>query len=271
MIRDVKDGSVFRNLKYFEDNPEAFAAMFYSDAVELVNPLGAARGKHKVVQIFFSLAEIPKIQRSQVDRMQLAMIVREKLLKKYGIAKIYKILIDDLKKLEEGIDIDLPFPRTVKCGVLLHSGDNLESHSVGGFSTNFSSRDVCRFCHAQYEDLVANIHGLDDEVPHRGWTLEEYNNIIDSIEEDQNQTEEPDESVNFPVSNFEEHLFDEFDEPEDIEDLDSEVESEEEEEGEERKKTFGLRHRCPFNALDAFHAVYSFPPDILHDLMEGKI
>ena len=37
----------------------------------LVNPLGAGRGHHKVIQIFYSLCEIPKNQRSKIDRIQL--------------------------------------------------------------------------------------------------------------------------------------------------------------------------------------------------------
>ena len=272
VLRDVKDGNVFKNVKFFQDNPGAFAAMFYSDAVELVNPLGAARGKHKVIQIFFNLAEIPKCQRSQVDRMQVALIVKEKLVKKYGIHKIYKNLVDDLKKLENGIEVENPVPRIIKCGVLLHSGDNLESHSVGGFSMSFSSRDVCRFCHIQHEELSNNIHGLDGETQLRGWTVAEYDEICDSIEStlDEQVFEIEDTIIDTPVLDFEDHLFDEFDEPEDF---DSPVSGEglEEEEDEERKEMYGLRHRCPFNSLQAFHAVYSFPPDILHDLMEGDM
>ena len=93
-----------------------------------------------MVQIFWTLGDIPKYQRSQIDRLQLAMIVKEKLLKKYGYSVIYKPLIDDLKKLEAGILVESPVPKMVKCGILLHAGDNLESVSVGGFSMNFSSK-----------------------------------------------------------------------------------------------------------------------------------
>ena len=78
VLADVLDGSVYRNNKFFQENPGAFAAIFYSDALEIVNPLGAARGKHKVVQIFYTLANVPKIQRSNIDRMQLTLIVKEK-------------------------------------------------------------------------------------------------------------------------------------------------------------------------------------------------
>ena len=103
IIQDIKDGSHYKSLGYFKDNPSAFVSFLYSDALEIANPLGAARGKHKIVQLFYNLANIPKSQRSTIDRMQLALIVKEKNIRKYGLDIIYKALIDDLKKLEEGI------------------------------------------------------------------------------------------------------------------------------------------------------------------------
>ena len=88
-------------------------------------------------------------------------------------------------------------------------------------------------------------------------------------ERNENHIEElNDYSITAPILDLEEHLFDEFDESDGREDCDSDSEMDEEDQG-ERLRTFGLRHRCPFNVLSAFHAVYGFPPDILHDLMEG--
>ena len=273
VLRDIKDGSAFKGVGFFKENPGAFVAVFYSDALEIVNPLGAARGKHKVVQIFFTLADMPKIQRSQVDRIQLAMIVKEKLIKKYGIDKIYKNLIDDLKKLEEGIVVQNPVPRLVKCGVLLHAGDNLESHLVGGFSANFSSGDICRFCHCKHGDLAEHIHALDGEVPHPNWTIEEYDEICSNIEKREDFVEVESNTISLPIDALDDHLFDEYDEPEDLNASDSSSESEEDnadDDDDERNKTYGLKRRCPFNVLQSFHAVYGFPPDLLHDLFEGK-
>lgn len=68
VVSDVKDGEVYKNVPFFKENPEAYCALFYSDALEVVNPLASARGKHKVVQIFWTLGDIPKHQRSQIDR-----------------------------------------------------------------------------------------------------------------------------------------------------------------------------------------------------------
>ena len=33
---------------------------------------------------------------------------------------------------------------------------------------------------------------------------------------------------------------------------------------------FGLRGKCPLNVLQSFHCVHGMPPDILHDILEGK-
>ena len=41
LIKDVKDGTVYKSSKYFTQNPEAFSLMLYSNGVELVNPLAS--------------------------------------------------------------------------------------------------------------------------------------------------------------------------------------------------------------------------------------
>ena len=68
------------------------------------------------------------------------MVFREKLLKKYSLQTIYKPLVDDLKRLELGVVINLPMTRRIKCGVICYAADNLEASVVGGFSACFSSK-----------------------------------------------------------------------------------------------------------------------------------
>ena len=130
-LSDLKEGTVYKNSEFFTSHPDAFTAMIYSDGVEIKNPLGAARGRYKIIQVFYTLAAIDKGQRSKIDRIQLLMVFRESLLKKYSMKKIFKPLIDDLKKLEKGIQVDVPVSRIVRCGLLCYSADNLEAHTMG--------------------------------------------------------------------------------------------------------------------------------------------
>ena len=131
VLRDFRDGSAFKESDYFKDNPGAYASHFYSDAVELTNPLGASKGRHKIVQVFYTLCQIPKSQRSQIDRIQVCMIFKEKLIKKYGFDVIFKDLVKDLRDLEVGMTINYPTERRVQMGLLAYSADNLEAHSLG--------------------------------------------------------------------------------------------------------------------------------------------
>ena len=65
------------------------------------------------------------------------MIFKEKLVKKHGLKRILKPLVKDLKELEEGIYINFPIRRQVQLGVLVFSTENLEAHTLGGFSKCF--------------------------------------------------------------------------------------------------------------------------------------
>jgi hypothetical protein len=103
-LRDVKDGSAYKENGYFRNNPEAFTLLLYSDALELCNPLGARKGVHKVVNIYFTIAELPKHLRSKTENIFLALTVKDKDLKDYR-QEVYQPLLDDLAKLERGVDI----------------------------------------------------------------------------------------------------------------------------------------------------------------------
>jgi hypothetical protein len=171
LLRDVKDGSVYKSNAFFQMNPDACTLMFYSDAVELNNPLGAKKGVYKIVNVYWTLAEIPKHLRSRTENWFLALSVKEHDLKLDREA-VYKPLIEDLLRLEQGIPCGEG--KTLRAGLLCHIGDNLESHTVGGFSACFSSGDICRLCHLQYKDLQT-ITGIP-KAP--AWTREEYDSIV---------------------------------------------------------------------------------------------
>ena len=128
IIRDVKDASAYKNNEYWKENPTALVLGLYSDAVELVSPIGSGKGKQKIVQLFWTVYDVPKHLRSTVDRIQLGMVFKEKLLKKYSQATIFNRLIEDLKTLETvGVEIFYPYRRNLKAAVLLYSADNLEA------------------------------------------------------------------------------------------------------------------------------------------------
>ncbi len=60
MLYDFKDGDFWKKSKFFQTNPDALGLIFYSDELEICNPLGAAKGRQKVLNLYMSIAEISK-------------------------------------------------------------------------------------------------------------------------------------------------------------------------------------------------------------------
>ena len=138
----------------------------------------------------------------------------------------------------------------------------LQAHVIGGFSGSFSTRDVCRYCHVQYEDLQDHIHNfVEGKSVHEPWTVTEYDSIVEQVDHggDFGEVEH--------VQITEINLFDEHDDPEEEIDQDSEEEASDE----ELNESHGLKGKCVFNDLKSFHCVISMPPDCLHDLFEGVL
>ena len=175
-VRDVKDGRVYKSHPFFKKHSDAYTLLLYSDSIELANPLGAKKGTYKLVNVYWTFAEIPKYLRSRSENWFLALSVKENDLK-LAREEVYKPLLEDLCCLEKGIvGSD---GKLLRAGLLCHIGDNLESHLVGGFNTCFSSKDICRICHCQYSDLPT-ITGIP-KAP--AWTQEEYDKIFEGDRE----------------------------------------------------------------------------------------
>ena len=124
-------------------------------------------------------------------------------------------------------------------------------------------------------------------MSHKYWKTQEYDHIVDSIEETNSDSE--DEDVN--IDQLEINLFNKVDEPfaieinsqaPDSDDDEDSIESSSDTDDDDSQfdeesvaaypdNNFGLKSRCPFNELQAFHAIHSFPPDIMHDLFEGVV
>lgn len=128
VLEDVRDGKIFK------------------DSFEVVNPLGSGKKTHKLLAIYMTLGEILPHNRSSVDPIQLVMLCRESDYHFFGQEKVFSCLVNDLKNNEQS-GITLETSETVKGVVIAIVGDNLGSHSLGGFTENFSkSHDFCRYC-----------------------------------------------------------------------------------------------------------------------------
>ena len=176
VLSDSCDGKVFMSNTFFQENPSCLKLVLYQDAFEVVNPLGSAKKKHKVLAVYFSLLNMPPHVRSNVDHMQLVLLCREKDFKDFGHAKVFSELLADLKELEEnGITLG---DEHVKGALYCIAGDNLGSHTIGGFTENFSSSEYfCRYCLISRTEFQG-----DPNICGRERTPETYRSAIEQLE-----------------------------------------------------------------------------------------
>ena len=270
-IKDIKDGTVYKDNDYFKKNNTALAFQLYSDCVEVTNPLGAAKGTHKLLMMYVSILDFQLQYRSKIDSSFLVLVARYKEIKN-SRELVFKKLIDDLKDLEAGIIIG---EDVVKAGLLTYCGDNLECHEIGGFQKYFHAGHPCRFCLIPYKKLQE----LFPSVPYLPlWTKEKYDAIVKDIQQDNNHR-----STEAEILHVEQYIADleaskrvdefEEDESEDDDEPDEDLidGGEDENENEENQGRYGLRMACVFNELEAFHAVGSMANDIFHNLFEGGL
>ncbi|XP_077972807.1 uncharacterized protein LOC120330222 [Styela clava] len=157
-LLDIKDGGAFKKNSFF--NQEAvlrpLQIILYQDAFEIVNPLGSAKKKHKILATYFTLGNIHPYCRSKVSPIQLVMLVKEHYVSNECIKDIFSPLLADLKIIEhEGID--LGFSEKVRGSISCILGDNLGSHWIGGFVTNFGTSEYfCRYCSVKRSDFSEN-------------------------------------------------------------------------------------------------------------------
>lgn len=122
-LGDFCDGSLYKNHPLFSsatENDETLYLQFlmYYDDVEVNNPLGSRRGKHKlgkyvqyvVIRLqclyilalfYYTLANFEPKYRSTLKSIQLVAVVTQPLLKEYGFARILQPFIDDMNKLRK--------------------------------------------------------------------------------------------------------------------------------------------------------------------------
>ena len=119
VLADYCDGKEFSSHTLFGVNSvPSLQILLYYDDVEVCNPLGSSRVKHKlgtmkvVIQspfvkylifvtgmFYFSVGNIRPRFRSKIKTIQLLAVCKQKLIKKYSMNAVLRPLVKDIKKL----------------------------------------------------------------------------------------------------------------------------------------------------------------------------
>ena len=145
ILTDFSDGSFHKSNPLFCRNMNTLKLILFQDGFEIVNPLGSAKSKHKLLGVYMSIGNMHPQFRSSTAQMQLVLLCRERDLKLFGVERVFARLISDLQDVElNGVDVG---HMVLKGSIVAIAGDNLGSHFIGGFTENFSTGEFfCRYC-----------------------------------------------------------------------------------------------------------------------------
>ena len=154
-LSDFTDGLVYKQAVTrcsSEPQTKHISIILYQDAFEVANPLGSAKKKHKILAFYYILGNLESHNRSAVDNTQLVLLARETDVNCAG-QRVFRRVVDDLKNLETtGFNVGSHHFTVVIPAI---AGDNLGSHWLGGFVTNFSTTShICRFCTITRSDFI---------------------------------------------------------------------------------------------------------------------
>lgn len=176
VYREFTDGKVFQSR--ISSDGSTVSVILYQDAFEVANPLGSARGKFKMLAVYFTLGNLPAYLRTVVDPQQLVLLCHDKDFKHFGCRKLFERLISDLQDLEDGITVN---GHRYVVQLAFICGDNLGSHSIGGFVENFSRASyICRYCVTTMQDFRNN-------KPAELRTVSSYTEAVNRAKESQEQ------------------------------------------------------------------------------------
>jgi hypothetical protein len=160
-ISDVWDGSFIKSIPlYVQQKGAILCFQIYMDEVELSNPLGSKKGKHKVSVFYWVLMNVPPAFRSSLRSIQLLGIVGSELLKQRGVDLFLRPFLDDLLLLHEGVILNVRGEQRVWFGILLQfCGDIPAANFIGGFKEGVGFASFpCRSCMIPRDSL--------DEIHH---------------------------------------------------------------------------------------------------------
>jgi len=276
-LSDIHSGSVYFENKLFLQHPNSLEIILFQDDVELVKALGAAAGSYKVMHMGFTLGNLDPWNRSKVDPLQLLLLCKEKDVAYFGLPLVLEPIIKDLQDLEtNGVEIR---GEIVKASVLVLLGDNLGTHTIGGFLESFSSTHFfCRYCEesrAEWKARWRHFPQRDNEEPDESES--DSDSESDTSSESEGDSDEDKSTASASDSDDDTPLSEtiplsqlrNLSRKPPMRTVESYNACVSELNASRENSVKGVVANCQLNKLQFFHVVGQSPPCVPHDIFEG--
>ena len=155
IMTDYSHGDFFKTNSFFKGNKRLLRLNMYADEFEVVNPIGSAKGVHKVLGFYFTVENLPTKYLTKLRNIHLIALASCKGIKEHGNKAIMQQIVKELKVLEtKGLQIHCFDGRSqhFRGGLSGFSGDNLGIHQLFGYRCCFSSGKWCRWCLVEHNE-----------------------------------------------------------------------------------------------------------------------
>lgn len=160
------DGRIFKKSNYFKKFPDALRIIIYEDDVEPCNALSSRAGNKKISAIYFKIQNLPKEFNASTKSVFPLIYAKSADSKVHGYNKILAPLVEDLKRLENGVTVFVGDETiTIRGTVIVVAGDTLAMHELLGLlgpSANFFCRECTITRNKFLEDPYVNQYPLRD-------------------------------------------------------------------------------------------------------------
>lgn len=109
IYRDFCCGSIYRDLDFFRNNPNALQLQFFYDGFEISHPLKSKRGLYSHVAVYMTIRNMPPQFSYNMENIFLVCLVNENDLKKKetNYFNLFEPVVEDLKLLEgTGVELE---------------------------------------------------------------------------------------------------------------------------------------------------------------------
>lgn len=268
-LSDIHSGSVYYESKLFSQHSNSIEIILFQDDIELVKALGSAAGSYKMMHMGFTIGNLHPWNRSKVDPLQLLLLCKEKDVAYFGLPRVLEPVMEDLKDLEiNGVEIR---GELVKATVLVLLGDNLGTHTIGGFVESFStSKFFCRYCEESREEWNAR-WDVQGECSESETDTDSDDSETDSDSEDENDSvPDSDEDISsdedlIPLAELRKR----WPKKSHLRTVESYNGCLAELAKGDQHNVKGVVANCELNKLQHFHVVGGSPPCLPHDIFEG--
>ena len=160
-----EDTATYKGSEYYQQHPNAHRLTLYHDDIECGNNVGSRAGVNKLTMFYMSVdGDSSNLEtKGKLTSIHLVLVCHSSDITAYGYSAVLRPFIDDLMRLDCGIECVTNQGETQSLFARLEhvAGDNLAANQILGLVTSFTRSHFCRFCYVSAADAALYTNAND--------------------------------------------------------------------------------------------------------------